>query len=289
VTSFLPTIVTSPRGTVGDALAVLGREFDGAAPLGLHVEGPFLSPHRLGVHDPALRRDPELREVRAWLGGGMRMITLAPELPGALEATEAVVEGGGVAAIGHTDADAATTRRAIDAGARYGTHLFNAMRPLRHREPGPVGALLADDRVTVGLIADGVHVDALMLGLVARAAAGRVSLVSDAVATGLGGRALSHGTSGARTDDGTLAGGTAGLDLGVRTFAAIAGRDAAIEAVTARPAALLGLGDGRGTLRAGGRADIVMLTAELDVAITIVAGRIAFRSPGAAAPDPAPA
>src|SRR5688572_19755320 len=168
VTSFLPTIVTSPRGTVEDALAVLGREFDGAAPLGLHVEGPFLSPHRLGVHDPALRRDPELREIRAWLAGGTRMITLAPELPGALEAIEAVVEGGGVAAIGHTDADASTVRRAIDAGARYATHLFNAMPPLHHRAPGPVGALLADDRVTVGLIADGVHVDPLILGLVAR-------------------------------------------------------------------------------------------------------------------------
>ena len=288
VTSFLPTIVTSPRGTVERALAALEGSADGATPLGLHVEGPFISPHRLGVHDPALRRDPDIGEVRDWLAGGARLITLAPELPGGIEAVETIAAGGGVAAIGHTDADAATTSRAVEAGARYATHLFNAMPPLHHRAPGPVGVLAADGRVTVGLIADGVHVDPLLLGLVSRAAAGRVSLVSDAVATGLGGRALAHGPGGARTPDGTLAGGTAGLDHGVRTFAAAAGRDAAITAVTETPAQLLGLDDGRGTLRAGGRADIVLLTADLEVAVTIVAGRIAFRSPAAAARGPAP-
>jgi N-acetylglucosamine-6-phosphate deacetylase len=288
VTSFLPTIVTSPRGTVQLALAALGGPTDGATPLGLHVEGPFISPHRLGVHDPGLRRDPDVGEVREWLAGGARMITLAPELPGGLEAVETVAAAGGIAAIGHTDADAAMTSRAIDVGARYATHLFNAMPPLHHRAPGPAGALLGDGRVTVGLIADGVHVDPLMLGLVARAAEGRVSLVSDGVATGIGGRALTHGPGGARTPDGTLAGGTAGLDHGVRTYAAVAGRESAIAAVTEAPARLLGLDDGSGTLRAGGRADIVLLTADLEVAVTIVGGRIAFRSPAAAARDPAP-
>ena len=287
VTSFLPTIVTSARGTVEHALAALDHPIDGATPLGLHVEGPFISPHRLGVHDPALRRDPDLREIRGWLPG-VRMITLAPELPGALEAVEAIAAAGGIAAIGHTDADAPTTGRAIEAGARYATHLFNAMPPLGHRAPGAVGAVLADERVTLGLIADGVHVDPLIIGLVARAAGGRVSLVSDGVATGLGGRTLTHGPGGARTPDGTLAGGSAGIDLGVRMFAALAGRNAAIAAVTETPARLLGLDDGRGTLRTGGRADIVLLTDDLDVAVTIVGGRIAFRAPAAAAPAPAP-
>ena len=136
VTSFLPTVVTSPRGTVERALAALGTPSDGAAPLGLHVEGPFISPNRLGVHDPAMRRDPDLREIRDWLAGGARMITLAPELPGALEAIEAIAAAGGIAAVGHTDADAATTSRAIEAGARYATHLFNAMPPLHHRSRG---------------------------------------------------------------------------------------------------------------------------------------------------------
>ena len=162
------------------------------------------------------------------------------------------------------------------------------MPPLHHRAAGAVGALLADERATLGLIADGVHVDPLIIGLVARAAKGRVSLVSDGVANGLGGRALTHGPGGARTSDGTLAGGTAGLDHGVRTFAAVAGRDPAITAVTETPARLLGLDDGRGTLRAGGRADIVLLTDDLEVAVTIVGGRLAFRSPAAAAPGPAP-
>ena len=113
---------------------------------------------------------------------------------------------------------------------------------------------------SIGLIADGVHVHPLVLGIVARAAAGRVSLVSDAVATGLGGRSLTHGPDGARLPDGTLAGRSAGLDHVVRTFAGIAGRDAALAAVTEIPARLLGLDDGRGTLRVGGRADIVLLT-----------------------------
>jgi N-acetylglucosamine-6-phosphate deacetylase len=289
VTSFLPTVVTSPRGTVEAVLAELpSAAAPGAAvPLGLHVEGPFISPLRLGAHDPAARRDPDLAEIREWLAGGVRMLTLAPELPGGLDAIEIIAAAGAVAAIGHTDADAATAARAIDAGAHYATHLFNAMPPLDHREPGPVGAILADERVVVGLIADGVHVHPLVLGMVARVAAGRVSLVSDAVATGLGGRAVSHGPDGARFPDGTLAGGSAGLDHGVRGFAGIAGRDAALAAVTEVPARLLGLDDGRGTLRVGGRADIVLLTGDLDVATTIIGGRVAFRSPGAAAPDPA--
>ena len=290
VTSFLPTIVTSPRGTVEAALAAMpAAETTGAVPIGLHVEGPFVSARRLGAHDPALRRDPDLDEIREWLAAGVRMLTLAPELPGGIEAIEIIATTGAVAAIGHTDADAGTASRAIDAGARYATHLFNAMRPLDHREPGPAGAILADERVTVGLIADGVHVHPLVLGLVARAAAGRVSLVSDAVATGLGGRSLTHGPDGARLPDGTLAGGSAGLDRVVRTFAAIAGRQAALAAVTEIPAGLLALDDGRGTLRVGGRADIVLLTGDLEVAATIVGGRVAFRSPGPAAPDRVPA
>jgi N-acetylglucosamine-6-phosphate deacetylase len=289
VTSFLPTVVTSPLGTVEKALTALAGTVGGATPIGLHVEGPFISARRLGAHDPALRRDPDLGEIREWLSGGARLITLAPELPGGLEGVEAIASAGGIAAIGHTDADATTTARAIDAGARYATHLFNAMPPMHHRAPGAVGALLADQRVTVGLIADGVHVDPLVLGVVARAAEGRVSLISDAVATGLGGRPLTRGPDGARLPDGTLAGGTSGLDHLVRTFAAVAGRDAAIGAVTETPARLLGLDDGRGAIRVGGRADIVLLTADLEVEATIVGGRVAFRSPGAAARGPAQA
>jgi N-acetylglucosamine-6-phosphate deacetylase len=197
------------------------------------------------------------------------MVTLAPELPGALAAISQLVRAGIVAAIGHTDADAPTTARAIDAGARYATHLFNGMPALGHREPGPVGALLADERMTIGLIADGRHVDPVVLALAARAMCGRLSIVSDGVGDRLGQLPLHDG----HRADGILAGGGAGLDEGVRTMAALIGPDAAIEAVTATPARLLGLVDGRGFIRLGGRADLVLLTDRLDVARTIVGGQ----------------
>ncbi|HEX5038725.1 MAG TPA: amidohydrolase family protein [Candidatus Limnocylindria bacterium] len=276
VTSFLPTIVTSLRGTVETALDALAATevTDGAIPIGLHVEGPFLSPARHGAHDADLLRAPDLDELRSWTALGTRLVTLAPELPGALEAVRLIADVGAVAALGHTDADAATTRAAIDAGARYATHLFNAMPPIGHRDPGAAGALLADERVTVGLIADGVHVDPAVLAIAARAAAGRLSVVSDGVASSLGHRELERTDDGARLTDGTLAGGSLGLDHGVRTMAGLIGADAAIEAVTRTPARLLGLTDGRGDFRHGGRADLAIVTPDLQVALTIVAGRI---------------
>lgn len=275
VTAFLPTIVSSPPGTVDAALEALRvlQDAPGARPIGIHAEGPYLSPARAGVHDPTCLRPPDLGEIDAWLAGGVRLLTLAPELPGACEAIERIAGAGAVAAIGHTDADAVTTTRAIDAGARYATHLFNAMPPLGHREPGPVGAILADVRVTVGLIADGRHVDPLVLRIAARAMRGRLSLVSDLVADRLGDQAVDGGTRA----DGTLAGGQVGLDAGVRTMAALIGPEAAIAAVTSTPANLLGLTDGSGELRIGGVADVALLTQALEVAATIVGGRVAYR------------
>jgi N-acetylglucosamine-6-phosphate deacetylase len=276
VTAFLPTIVSSRPGTVEAAIAAW-REATatpavGARPIGLHVEGPFLSARRAGAHDPAALRPPDLEEIDRWVADGVRMITLAPELPGGCEAIARVSAAGAVAAIGHTDADAATTVQAIEAGARYATHVFNAMPPLGHREPGPVGAILDDARMTVGLIADGRHVDPLVLGIAARAARGRLSLVSDLVGGRLGHQPLERG----QREDGTLAGGRTGLDAGVRTMAAIIGLEAAVEAVTATPTALLGLDDGSGALRIGGVADIVLLTERLEVAATIVRGERVF-------------
>lgn len=283
VTAWLPTVVSSAPGTVDRVLTVLGNGArawsGGAVPLGLHVEGPFLAPTRHGAHDPACLRDPDVDELRRWVAGGARLVTLAPELPGAIPAIRSIVAEGGVASIGHTDADAAITRQAIDAGVRYATHLFNAMPPLHHRSPGAAGALLDDERVTLGLIADGTHVDPLLLRLVERAAPGRISLVSDAVASRLGEATVGAAGGGARLADGTLAGGLCLLDEVVRTFAAAVGSvEAAVDAVTAVPARLLGLADGRGTLRAGGRADVVLLDEHLAVAATIVGGQPAFVS-----------
>ncbi len=153
---------------------------------GIHLEGPWLAAERCGAHEPSLMRDPdpeELDRVLAVGGAAIRMVTLAPERVGALAAVRRIVDAGVVAAVGHTDATYEQTRAAIAAGATVGTHLFNAMRPINHREPGPVIALLEDSRVTVELITDGVHVDPALYRHVCRSVGpDRVSLVTDAMA-----------------------------------------------------------------------------------------------------------
>ena len=287
VTAFLPTIVTSPRGAVEAALEAwrAGTPRAAPVPLGLHVEGPYLSPARAGAHDPSLLRAADRDEIAGWLAGdGLRIVTLAPELPGSLEAIRQLAAAGVVASVGHTDADAATTRRAIDAGARYATHLFNAMSPLGHRAAGAPGVLLADERVTVGLILDGNHLDPVVTELVARLARGRISLVSDAIAAlglpdgthRLGARGVEVKDGRAELPDGTLAGSVAGLDACVRELARVTGSArAAVEAVTAVPARLLGLAD-RGDLRPGAHADVVLLDSNLEIRTTIVGGRVAY-------------
>jgi N-acetylglucosamine-6-phosphate deacetylase len=286
VTTFLPTIITSPPGTVEAAQRIFAAGpppgHAGARPLGLHIEGPFISPLRHGAHDPALLRDPE--PDLAWSrDGGVAMVTLAPELPGALDLVRRLVDAGVVVSAGHTNATATQARDGIEAGIRYATHLWNAMPPLLHREPGAVGALLNDDRVTLGLIVDGLHLSPETVRLAWRAAGpGRISLVSDAMA-GLGlppGRHVLAGTEtvvterGARTAAGVLAGSVIGLDSAVRNLVAQArcSLDDAIDAVTGVPARLLGLP--RPSLDVGAPADIVLLTDELRVAATIIGGEL---------------
>ena len=288
VTSFLPTVITAPPGVADGALRAFadGGVARGAVPLGVHLEGPFLSPARAGAHDPTHLRHPDLGVIDAWIAtGAARIVTLAPELPGADAAIAQLSAAGVVVAIGHTDADAPTTSAAIAAGARVATHLFNAMPPMLHRAPGAAGALLADDRVTLGIILDGQHLDPIVAGLIARAAPGRVALVSDAIA-GLGLPEGRHrlgdaevvvADGAARRLDGTLAGSVVGLDAGVRALAQLTGSvRTAIEAVTATPARLLRLDDGRGRIAVGGRADLVLLDGDLRVRRTLVAGETAW-------------
>ena len=289
VTAFLPTIITSPRGAVDAALAAFRappeEHAGGAVPLGLHVEGPYLSLVRRGAHRAELLRDPDLDEIDGWLGApGLRMLTLAPERPGALEAIARLAGAGVVVSVGHTDADATTALRAVEAGARAATHLFNAMPPLGHRSPGAAAALLVDDRVTLELILDGHHLDPLVVELVARAAPGRIALVSDAIAAlglgdgrhRLGDRQVDVADGAVRLPDGTLAGTAAPLDACVRAFAAVTGSPRrAVAAVTEVPARLLGLGD-RSSLAVGAPADVVFLDQELNVRATFVAGELAF-------------
>ncbi|MCV7088876.1 N-acetylglucosamine-6-phosphate deacetylase, partial [Mycobacterium interjectum] len=185
-TTTLASLVTaSPAELIGGVRALATATRRGTV-AGIHLEGPWLSRARCGAHDPARMRDPEPAEIDAVLtagGGAIRMVTLAPELPGALDAIRRFLDAGVVVAVGHTDATYQQTRRALAAGATVGTHLFNAMPPLHHREPGPALALLQDAGVTVELIADGVHVHPEVVRAVIRAAGpDRVALVTDAIA-----------------------------------------------------------------------------------------------------------
>jgi len=296
VTSFVPTFITAPVPDLVAGLrrtAALPADLGGARVLGVHVEGPFLSPDRHGAHDPALLRDPTPEAVDALIEaapGLLRMHTLAPERPGALAAIRRLVDAGVLVSVGHSDATAEQTEAAADAGARLVTHLFNAMRPLHHREPGVVGQGLADPRLTCGLIADLHHVAAPICRLAFAAAPGRIVLVTDAVAAAgmppgtydLGGQQVSVDPLGLpRRPDGTLAGSGLRLDAAIANVVA-AGVDlrSAVDAASRLPADILGRPD-LGRIEAGATADLVWLGDDLSARATWLAGRLAFgRLPG---------
>ncbi len=289
VTAFLPTVITCAPSGRAAALAAWAARDDGpgAVPLGLHLEGPMLAPVRRGAHPAEHLLAPDARVVDGWSrAAGVAIATIAPELPGALDVIEALTARGVVVSIGHTDcsADEFTAGRA--AGARYVTHLFNAMRPFAPRDPGPIGAALADDAVVAGLICDGVHVDPVAVRMAWRALGPRrLSLVTDAVAAlgasggRLGGNALAVTGGAVRNAAGVLAGSVLSLDQAVRNLVAFTGCSVpdAVAPVTSTPADLLGLGD-RGRLAVGARADVTVLDRELRVTATIVGGEVAWRS-----------
>jgi N-acetylglucosamine-6-phosphate deacetylase len=292
VTSFLPTVVTAPAPRRAAALSAWAARVvpPGAAePLGLHFEGPMISPGRRGAHPAEHVVAPSDDVVRGWSRrSGVAMVTLAPELPGAGALIRSLARRGVVVAIGHTDASAHEVRQAVDAGATYLTHLFNAMRPFHHRDPGPIGAALGGDGLVAGLIADGAHVDPDAVRLAWRALGpDRISLVTDAVAARgivdgrdpLGPHFLGSGrrAPAARTADGVLAGGLLTLDALVRNLVAMTSCSVpdAVRTVTATPADVLGLRD-RGRLQAGSRADLVVLDAALEVEAVVVGGVTAW-------------
>src|SRR5215207_896699 len=185
-TTTMASLVTGDEAALTRIVTSLAELVDDGLVAGIHLEGPFLAEARCGAHDPALLREPEPALVERLLQAGhgtIRMMTLAAELPYADDAVRRVVGAGARAAVGHTVATYAQSRQAIEAGATVATHLFNAMRPLHHREPGPVPALLEDDRTTVELVCDGAHVHPAAVRLAMRAAgAGRIALVTDAMA-----------------------------------------------------------------------------------------------------------
>jgi len=271
VTAFAPTLITATparlAASLADVDAAAREQVHGARILGAHVEGPFLSPDYHGAHDPSLMRDPTPEALDVLLRGPMpAIVTLAPERRHALDAIERLTAAGVLVSLGHTAATAAQVHAAADAGARMVTHVFNAQRPLGHREPGTAGAALTDPRLTVGMIADLQHIAAEIVALIFRAAAGGVVLVTDAVAamgisrdrTVLGGSEVYLDDEGLpRRADGTIAGSVLTLDQAVRNAVAC-GVDPALvlDAVTRTPADLVGRPD-LGRLTPGARADLV--------------------------------
>lgn len=291
VTSFLPTIITSPLENMAAAMKVWADappQFAGAWPLGLHLEGPFLHPAKKGAHNPAHLRPPDVTAVPHWsLENGVRLVTLAPELPGADGLIRALVERGVVVSAGHSTATFAEAQAGFAAGIRYGTHLFNAMPGWHHREPGLAGALLADGRLTVGFIADGEHVHPSLAAVVWRLLGnGRLNLITDAMAAlgmppgryKLGDFDVAVDATTARLPDGTLAGCILSLDAALRNLMRFTGCTLAeaLPTITSTPANLLNLPH-KGRITPGSDADLVLLTPDLQVQATIIGGEIVYQ------------
>jgi N-acetylglucosamine-6-phosphate deacetylase len=282
VTAFQPTLITAAADALADALGVAAAASCPVRLLGVHLEGPFLSPAWPGAHPGEHLRDPDPALMDELLAAGpVAAVTLAPELPGALGLVEALVARGVNVRIGHTDADAATANEAFDRGASAITHVHNAHRRFAARDPGPAGAALARDDVVVTAVVDGVHLADETVEAVRRAAGDRLCLVSDAIAAaGMGDGSFRLGeveveVSGGRavTADGTLAGSVGTLDAAVRRLTALgATLPEAVHAASRAPALLAGRPE-LGTLTPGAPADVAVLDADARVVRTLVAGR----------------
>ncbi len=307
-TTTMASLVTASSAELLEQVLALAPLVADGTLCGIHLEGPWLSPERKGAHDEGALRAPDANEIDVLLAaarGAIRMVTIAPELPGALAAIERLVAAGVIVAIGHTDADFEQTRCAIDAGATVATHLFNAMPPLLHRAPGPVLALLEDERVTLELVADGVHLHPELVRFVEQAAGtDRVMLVTDAMAASASGDGHYRlGSLAVEVHDGvamlagtdTIAGSTATMDALFRGGAAVdsglsrpdaePGTDrketrnfsdaslvAAVRMTSTNPARALGLGH-VGDIAVGRHADFVVFDDDLRLREVILAAK----------------
>ncbi len=313
VTAFCPTVITAPRDALLRSIDDLARDLERAdaavlpACLGLHVEGPFIAHGARGVHDPFALRDADLAEVDAWQAaarGRIRLVTLAPERAGGLEAVRGLVSRGIAVSIGHTEATAEQVRAAADAGARLVTHTFNGMRGLHHRDVGPVGTALLDERLHPAVIPDGLHVGADALRLFhrlvgSRHRTGRGFLVTDAASpaglppdtTGaftIGGKPVGYAAGRVTDEAGRLAGSALTMDAATATYARLTGAspESALRMATERPVAALeaGLAVGAGAvaasrlaavgrLVAGGPADLIAVGPDLALRAVYRLGR----------------
>jgi N-acetylglucosamine-6-phosphate deacetylase len=290
-TAFLATTLAWPGPELLERVTALSACLDdaskgAAAILGIHLEGPWIRAAAAGAQPPEGIRPYQAtrdREVFERCEGLLRMVTLAPEVPGADRLQAHLERRGVVTALGHSLADATEVRHAVERGARHVTHLFNAMGPLHHRAPGLAGVALTDDRLTCDLICDGVHVDPALVDLAVRAKGEGLVLITDRVALPEPAAQARFGEAGAvhddgealRLADGRLAGSSLGLDRALRNaerFTSMTRLDA-VAACSLRPARVLGVETQRGTLRPGARADFVILTADGSVRETWVGGR----------------
>ncbi|GAA2548414.1 MULTISPECIES: N-acetylglucosamine-6-phosphate deacetylase [Streptomyces] len=276
-TTLVASTVTGDTDFLARRAGLLAELAEQGEIAGIHFEGPFISPCRKGAHSEELLRDPEPAEVRKLIDaarGHARMVTLATELPGGLDSVRLLAEHGVIAAVGHTDATYEQTVQAIEAGATVATHLFNAMPPLGHRAPGPIAALLEDERVTVELINDGTHLHPAALRLAFRhAGAARVAFITDAMdAAGFGDGRYMLGPLEVEVADGvarlveggSIAGSTLTLDRAFRRAVTVDGLpvEDVVAALSANPARLLGMDDRIGSLEPGKDADLVVLDAD---------------------------
>ena len=293
-TAFVPTFITAPVPQLAEALRAAAGLAPGPAAgarvLGVHLEGPFISPHRAGAHNKDWMTEPTADAVTELLDAGagiLRLVTLAPELPGALDAIKRLDAAGILVSVGHSDATAAQVAAAVGAGARMVTHLFNAQRPMHHREPGVTGQALADPRLVSGLIADFVHVVPPVCQIAFAAAPGRICLVTDAAACAgmppgryvLGGRPIElppgDGVPPVRTD-GTLAGSALRMDRAVANMVSVGvSLPDAVAAATRIPADLIGRPE-LGRIGPGVPADLAWLDDDLKARATWVAGDLVY-------------
>ena len=297
VTSYFPTTVTAPLDQTWSALDRLANAIESAArndsshserarPLGIHLEGPFLSHVRRGVHPPEKLLLPTLPAFdRFWQAarGHIRVMTIAPELEGAREVIAEAARRGVCVSLGHSDSDLNSARAAVAAGARHATHTFNAMRPLDHRDPGIIGEILTDSRLTADIIADGIHLDPTIVQLFLKAKGpDRAVLITDAIsATGMPEGRYRLGTfevevkNGRCLVDGKLAGSVLTMDRAVRNVMRFAHWELqqTLRLATLNPARVAGLAD-RGRLETGAEADFVVLSPSGEVQHTIIGGEM---------------
>jgi N-acetylglucosamine-6-phosphate deacetylase len=281
VTSYQPTFITSPEEELVAALREVPQNGSSPRIIGAHLEGPFISAERLGTHPAESRRDPDGALLERLLNAGpVSHVTLAPELPGAGELMELLRKRGVTVSCGHSNATAAEAREAFARGAKTVTHIFNAMRPFAAREPGLAGAALFSPDVVVQVILDGVHLADDTARLVWQAAAGRVALVTDAIAAAgagdgsytIAGVVLDVENGVSRRADGVLGGSTVPMIDAVRNLVELgAPLEAALSAASAVPARIAGRPE-LGTLEPGGTADVVVLDDNLEISRVLVAG-----------------